>query len=122
MMTLRTLMLAAAWMIAAPAFGHETTGPNGGRLVDAGDLHVELVASPSQVMVFITDAGEKPVPASGFKGLAILVAGGQAQRIALEPDQDNRLTGKSDVELPADVKGAVQLTAPGGKTAQGQFN
>lgn len=120
-MQLRTLLFGAALILAGPALAHETTGPNGGRVVDAGEYHVELVAGPSQVTVFVTDASDKAVPASGFKGTAILIAGGKAQRIPLEPAQDNRLTGKSDVALPADVKGAVQLTAPGGKSALGQF-
>jgi hypothetical protein len=38
-----------------------------------------------------------------------------------EPGTDNQLTGKSSVTPSADVLGAVKLTAPDGKAAQGQF-
>ena len=117
-----SLVIAAALMATPSAFAHESTGPNGGRTVDAGEYHVELVVQPTEVAVFLTDASDKPVPATGFKGTAIFMAEGKAQRITLEPGQNNQLTGKSNVALPANAKGAVQLTAPGGKTAQGQFN
>jgi hypothetical protein len=121
-MNLMKSFIAAALMITPPALAHEAKGPNGGRLVDAGEYHVELVVQPAEVAVFVTGAGDQPVPTAGFKGTAILMAGGKAQRIPLEAGQNNQLTGKSNVALPADVKGVVQLTAPGGKTAQGQFN
>jgi hypothetical protein len=71
---------------------------------------------------FLTDAGDKPVPAASFKGTAILLAEGKPQRIALQPAKANVLAGESPVSVPADAKGAVQLTTPDGKTAQGKFN
>jgi hypothetical protein len=117
----KSLTVLAALAVARPAIAHETKGPNGGRVVDAGSYHVELVVKPNDVAVYLTDAGDKPVTAAGFKGAAILMADGKAQRIALEPAQDNQLTGKTTVALPENVKGAVQLTTPDGKTAQGQF-
>ena len=120
-MNLRSLFVAAALIAASPVLAHETKGPNGGRVVDAGEYHVELVVNAAQVEVFLTDGSDQPVAASGFKGTAILVADGKAQRIALEPGQGNRLIGKTSVTLPPEAKGAVQLTAPGGKSAQGQF-
>jgi hypothetical protein len=116
------LIIAATLVMTPPALAHEAKGPNGGRMVDAGEYHVELVVQPAEVAVYVTDSGERPVATAGFKGTAILMAEGKAQRIALEPGQNNQLTGKSNVALPADVKGAVQLTTPAGKTAQGQFN
>lgn len=119
--SLTVLAALSALAVAGAALAHETKGPNGGRVVDAGTYHVELVVKPNDVAVYLTDASDKPVAATGFKGAAILMAEGKAQRIALEPVQDNQLIGKSVVALPEDVKGAVQLTTPDGKTAQGQF-
>jgi hypothetical protein len=51
-----------------------------------------------------------------------LVVDGKAQRIVLSPADGNRLTGTASVPLPANPKGAVQLSLPDGKTAQGKFN
>jgi hypothetical protein len=118
----RTLILAATLLIAAPALAHEAKGPNGGRIADAGPYHVELVAKEKRVELYLSDAADKPVPATGFKGVAILTVGGKAQRIVLEPAEPTRLSGAAPVALPKEPKGAVQLTAPDGKTASARFN
>ena len=120
-MTLKPFLFAAALIVAQPALAHEAKGPNGGKVVDAGEYHVELVAKDANVAVFVTDGSDKPVPATGFKGTAILVVDGKPQRITLEP-QGPSLTGKAAVALPAEPKGAVQLTTPAGSTVQGKFN
>ena len=80
-----------------------------------------MVVRAGQVDVFLTDGSDKPVTAIGFKGTAVLMAGGKAQRISLEASDKAKLAGKSPVSLPADVKGVVQLTTPDGKTVQGQY-
>ena len=120
-MTLRLLAFASTLTLAQPVLAHEAAkGPNGGRVVDAGSYHIELVAQGSDLAVFVTDESDKPVPAAGFKGTAILMVGGKPQRIALEP-QGVRLSGKAAAALPAEPKGAVQLTTPSGGTAQAKF-
>ena len=110
----RRMLIAALLLATLPAAAHEVSkGPNGGRVVEAGPYHVELVVETKAVAVYVSDAKEKPVPAAGFKGLAILTVSGKAQRIELAP-QDNRLGGVSPVAIPDDVKGVVQLTGPDG--------
>jgi hypothetical protein len=121
---MRIVIIALATVFAAlPALAHEPRkGPNGGTLVDAGRYHVELVIKDPSVDVFLTDDADKPVPSTGFKAVAIFVAAGKSQRILLEPTDGNRLSAQAHVSIPANPKGAVQLTAPDGKTAQGRFN
>ncbi|HRJ68651.1 MAG TPA: hypothetical protein PK812_03505 [Beijerinckiaceae bacterium] len=112
----------AASVLAASA--HEPRkGPNGGTLVDAGkNHHLELVAKGTEeVVVFLSDADDKPVSAAGFRANAILVVGGKPQRFALEPAEGSRLVGRAPVAVPAGTKGAVQLTGPDGATAQAKF-
>jgi len=117
----RRILIAALVLAALPAAAHEVVkGPNGGRVVEAGPYHVELVVETKAVAVYLSDADSKPLPAAGFKGIAILTIGGKAQRIELAP-QDTRLAGSSPVAVPAAVKGVVQLIAPDGKTAQGRY-
>jgi len=109
-------------MLAVPALAHDVAkGPNGGRVVEGGRYHVELVAKGTRVDVFLTDAGDKPVAAAGFKGVAILLVNGKSQRVPLTPE-GSRLTGSTSATLPGEPKGAVQITAPDGKTAQARFN
>jgi hypothetical protein len=115
--------LASMLLTALPATAHEIEkGPNGGRVVEAGANHVELVVKDNAVNVFVTDASEKPVSINGFKGVAIFTISGKAQRIMLEPKEGTRLSGTSPVALPAEPAGVVQITAPDGKTAQGRFH
>jgi hypothetical protein len=111
-----------ALILAVPALAHEMAkGPNGGRVAEGGDYHVELVAKGTRVDVFLTDASDKPVAAAGFKGVAILLVDGKSQRVPLTPE-GSRLTGTAGATLPAAPKGAVQITTPDGKTAQARFN
>lgn len=118
---MRLIAFAAALMFAGLAQAHETDGPNGGRIVDAGNLHVELVAKGRSVDVFVTDANDKPVSVEGYKGTAILIIDGKPQRIPLAPSAANRLTGAAIVNVPSAPKGAVQLQLPGGASVQGIF-
>jgi hypothetical protein len=122
-MNLKILLTAGALMVAPAAFAHDVAkGPHGGPIAEAGDYHVELVARENLVEVFLTDASDKPVSPVGFKGVAILVISGKSSRVALEPTADARLSGKAAGTLPAGLKGVVQITAPGGKTAQAKFH
>jgi hypothetical protein len=107
-------------MLAGPALAHESKGPHGGRRVDAGQMHVELITKGPAVEVYVADAAGKPVDASGYKGLAILVVGGKPARIPLAPAGDH-LSGTASTEVPANAKGAVQITNGNGATSQGKF-
>lgn len=110
--------------LAAPAFAHDPRpGPNGGLKVDAGARHhAELVANGTpQVVVFLYDANDRPVPAQGYRANAILVVASTTQRFTLQPGEGNRLVGTAPVPVPAGTKGAVQITGPDGATAQARF-
>lgn len=126
---MRTLILAAAMLLAflaatSATLAHEPRpGPNGGMRVDAGTrYHAELVATGTpEIVLFLYDANDKPIPAEGFRGNAILVIDGKTQRFALQPAGGSRMVGTAPVAVPKGVKGAVQLTAPDGTTAQAKF-
>ena len=124
---MRRTILATALTLAAftaPALAqhaaHGSTGPNGGRLEEAGRWHAELVTKGETVSVYLSDEAGKPLPAAGFKGTAILVLDGKPARIALEPD-GNRLAGTSSATLGERPKGAVRLVGPGGASASARF-
>lgn len=126
---MRTLMTclglaASLFLTVVTAHAHEQrSGPRGGALVDAGSYHVELVTRDKAVEIFVSDANDKPLPATGFKALAILAVAGKSVRVTLEPSSDGaKLVGSTAEPLPARVKGAVQLTGSDGKTATGRIN
>jgi hypothetical protein len=125
-MLIQRLLMAGALAIALPlcahrACAHEGTGHRGGRLVEAGPYHIELVTKDRTVEVTIYDAKEKTVSPAGFKGTAILVVGGKPARVVLTPAEAG-LSGEAEMTLGANPKGVVQITGPDGAAASGKFN
>jgi hypothetical protein len=118
----KRLLIAALLIWSGSAWAHDARGTHGGRIADAGSYHVEMVVKSDVVDAFISDASEKPVAASGFKGTAILVSDGKSQRVVLVPVDGARLSGTATVALSNQPKGVVQLTAPDGKTIQARFD
>jgi hypothetical protein len=99
---------------------HAETGKNGGQMNEAGDYHVELVVKGTTVEVYVSDHEDKPIAIAGYKGLAILSAGGKNKRIVLSVEND-KLTGNADEALPVRPKGVVQITPPNGKSVSAKF-
>ena len=106
--------------IGASAHGPKI-GQNGGPQEDAGSFHVEILPQGTVLQVYLKDHSNKTVSSSGFKGTAIFVINGMAERITLTPAGENQLKGVSSVDLPAEPKGAVQITTPTGSTVQAKF-
>ena len=122
---MKRLPFAFAVILAATTLAHAhgpSKGVNGGRQVDAGDYHVEMVAKEKSLSVYVNDDNDKPIDAKGFKATGIFVVAGKAQRVELLPESANKLSGASQVALPANLKGAVQITLPNGKTVQAKFD
>lgn len=115
--------LTLSALMPALALAHEPRpGPNGGLMVDAGSYHAELLADGSEtVTLFLFDADDKPVESAGFKANAILVVNAKPARFPLEPAGGQKLVGKAPGPVAPGAKGAVQLTAPDGTTAQAKF-
>ena len=82
---------------------------------------MEVVPKGTTLQVFLRDHSDKAVTTDGFKGTAIFVIEGKPQRIPLTSAGENRLSGTSSVNLPANPKGAVQITTPSGSTMQAKF-
>ena len=116
------LVVAALLSSSGWAWAHDHRGLNGGRVEDAGAYHVELVSKADKVDLYISDANGKPIPATGFKAVGVFVVNGKAQRVAMEPAGNARLSGTTSDALSAQPKGVVQLTSPDGKTVQAKFN
>ncbi|HWM48389.1 MAG TPA: hypothetical protein VNR11_15900 [Xanthobacteraceae bacterium] len=113
---LAALAVSTAAQAHAPKVGH-----NGGPQADAGSFHVEVVPKGKALQVFLRDHGDKAVSTAGFKGTAVFVIDGKPQRINLAPAGENTLKGEAEVELPAQPKGAVQITTKAGSTVQAKF-
>ena len=119
-MRLSTLAIAALIM-TAPAYAHDSKGPNGGHVTDLGPYHAELTAKDKVVEVYLTDPANKPVSVAGFKGVAILSVRNQSERVELQPAGANKLSGTAGVPVPQNPRGVVRVTLPDGKTNQAKF-
>jgi hypothetical protein len=97
-------------------------GVNGGPQADAGSFHVEIVPQDLSLQVFLRNHSDKAVATDGYRGTAIFVIDGKPLRIPLTPAGENRLAGTSEVSIPKEPKGAVQITTPSGSTVQAKFN
>jgi hypothetical protein len=123
-MTKSMIGLAFVFFFTHTVSAHEPRpGPNGGLKVDAGSqFHAELVLDgTTQVVIFLYDANDQPVTSEGYRANAILVVNGVTQRFPLRATNDNKLVGTAPVGIPRGVKGAVQLIAPNGATAQAKY-
>lgn len=115
--------LALLLIATSTAWAHSPKiGANGGHQTDAGSLHVEVVPQGTTLQVFLRDHADQAVGTEGYRATAIFVVDGKALRIPLTPSGENRLTGKSDISIPSEPKGAVQITTPSGSTVQAKFN
>jgi hypothetical protein len=95
--------------LGASAHGPKV-GQNGGPQEDAGSFHLEIVPKGTVLQVYLKDHSDKAVSTNDFKGTAIFVINRKAERITLTPAGENQLKGTSSVDLPAEPKGAVQIT------------
>lgn len=112
---LATLPLAALAHGAAPAAQH------GGTVAETSDEHwVELVLKGNQVIVYVNDQANKPVPSAGVAAKATVLIGGKAQQVVLVPADANTLIGRLDQTAVGKVTSVITLTI-GGKSAQVRF-
>jgi hypothetical protein len=118
----RVPILIAALLMAATALAHgPNKGLNGGVQVDAGNHHVELLSKGTTLAVYLYDENDEPVDAKGAKATGIFVIDGKPQRIELTAESANKLSGAAPIDLPTNLKGAVQITLPSGKSIQAKF-
>ncbi|MBR0655507.1 hypothetical protein [Plastoroseomonas arctica] len=105
-----------AMPVAALAQGHShnhAPGPNGGVIGEMGASHVELVARAGELRIYVLDAQDRPVSASGAAGSVIVQAQGRQQTVRLEAGEGNGfLVGRGD--FPArGLRVVATLTLPG---------
>jgi len=90
----RRLLLAALAAAPLPAVAQShshshATGPNGGKIGEIGNTHVELVARDGELRLYVLDRQDKPTTARGATGSAIVQAGGKNQTLRFEAGPDD---------------------------------
>ncbi len=111
----------AAWPMVALA--HEVAkGPNGGPVIDSAGHHVEMVAKGTELVLFLTEADDKPLASAGTKNArAIVQDGGKTATVPLQPAEPNKLVGALTQPLAPGVRVVVSATMADGHTVQARF-
>jgi hypothetical protein len=109
--------------LVTTASAHELAkGPNGGPLVDVAGHHVEMVARGTELVLYLTDAADKPLASAGTKAArAIVQAGGKTVTVPLSPSEPNKLVGTLAQPLGPGTRVVISATLADGHALQARF-
>lgn len=115
-------MIIALAFAGNNAYAHSDSkfvkGPNGGHIVDAGGgkQHWELIASGSQLTLYVTDAEEKPVDVAGGSATGQVLLDGKKTEVTFQPATGNTLTASGDFTAVKGMKVIVKSANIGGQS------
>lgn len=92
--------------------------PNGGQLRAAGPFHLELVVRPTEIIVYVTDHGGKPVPTEKATASVTVSNRTTGTSVVLSPAGGNALNGQGRFSVDADTKVVVTLSLGGSPPAE----
>lgn len=122
----RTLLAGFAALMPAAALAHlpaGARGPNGGQVQDIGPYHGEMLVKDGELTLFLFDHRDRPVPAGGASGTAIVLSEGRQQTLTFAPRADGAaLVATGDFRASAGLRVVVQVVpAAGVARAQARF-
>jgi hypothetical protein len=122
-MRLTTLTIAFAVSLTSGAMAGDVSGrgPNGGKVADAPNMHIEFVSKGTEIAVYTYDHNNKPVSSSGMSGRVTVQEGGKTRTADLAAAEPNQLTGKLEAPLIGGARVIVSLTPKGGKPFQARY-
>jgi hypothetical protein len=95
----------------------------GGQEVTIGSYHAELLVKGADVTLFVNDAKDQKIEASGFTATAVVLAKGNQQKtVQLAPAGDNKLAGKIDFAVEGKFRATVTLKNAGGELGKVRYN
>jgi hypothetical protein len=123
---MKKFLIGAALLLwagtAAAQHSHGSTkGPNGGPMQDVAGVHAELVVAGNVVTINILDESNKPVPAKGFSGSVLIVAGGTRETVQLAVAGDSSLKGETKAPIGTGATVTLVLKNAAGKSGQAKF-
>ena len=112
--------LVLFWPAMAPA--HETNGPHGGLMTDAGPYHVELIAKENQLRVFVFDDKSSPVQTKNASATATVLVGQEKHTVTLQPGtDDNLMVGQFGMNTGSGLRIVVLIQLPGKPSIVARF-
>lgn len=89
-----------------------STGTHGGQIRMSGPFHFELVATPGEITVYVTDHGDTPIETAGASAVIVLQTGKSRAEISLEPAGENILRGSGKFKLIKSTQAELVVTMP----------
>lgn len=121
---LRTLVLAAA-IVAASTVGTFAGGDHkakhGGKMVESGHHHLELVAADGSLTLYVSDEADKPEDVAKAKASATVLANGKTEAIALQPAAGGVFNGTGNFKAAKGATVVITLKMPDHKPEQARF-
>jgi hypothetical protein len=122
----RALLAGLAALLPGAAPAHTSAGgrgPNGGQVQDVGPYHGEMLAKDGEITLFLLDHNDRPVPARGASGTAIVLSEGRQQTLTFAPRADGAaLVATGEFRAAPGLRVVVQVVpAPGAARAQARF-
>ena len=118
------LILGTLLTLASPAVAegeHSHAGKHGGKVVESGHHHLEVVTKDGSIEVYVAGEDGKPEDVKDAKANATVLSGGQKEQIVLSPDPSNTLKGTGSFKAAKGTTIVVTLTMPGHKPEQARI-
>jgi hypothetical protein len=123
MMTRLVLVLALFFAPAAALAQGQGHSHHGGQEVKIGKFEAELVVKGTEVTLYVNDANDQKIDATGFTATAVVLAKGNQQKtISLAPAGENKLGGKIDFPIEGKFRATVTLKNSSGEIGKGRYN
>lgn len=87
-------------------------GAHGGRLRMSGPYHFELVATPGELVVYVTDHADNPKATASGKASALVNTAGKKVQVPLVPSGDNAFRGRATFTLDERSTVHLKVTMP----------
>ena len=122
----RTTLIAAALaaMTFSPAIGeekHDHGGKHGGKVVESGHHHLEIVAKDGVLEVHVNGEDGKPEVIKDAKATAAVLSEGKKEDLTLTADPSNVLKGTGTFKATKGTTIVVTLTMPGHQPEQARI-
>jgi hypothetical protein len=117
------LLALALAVLPLPTLAHDKAqGPNGGPVVDSAGHHLEFVARGTELVIYLSEENDAPIPSAGSRNArAIVQEGGRTATIPLKPAEPNRLVGALPAPLGKGARVVVSATLSDGHAVQARF-
>lgn len=122
-MKLATPLIAVAFAFTgATAHAHDVAkGPNGGQIVDDAGHHIEMTQKDGQLVLFVSDGGDKPISSAKATGRAIIQDGPKQSTVDLVAAEPNVLAAKLEGPLASGAKLVVSIKLGDGHDVKARF-